>query len=219
MRNILLMTDPVSATFILRMMVYAVLFTGFVELQFVNALVCGRQAMYGENSFVEISQLAFLTSTLTGLLGAAVHFTKQRALAISVGGFLFLFIVRELDYYFDCFIGDGVWQIVASMTTLLLGIYALRHRVSIKSALTQFQSHYSFGMFTAGMLVTLVYSRLLGQGRVWQAVMGETYIRVVQRMVEECTEFAGYFLIWAAVVEWIITQRRIRLEAERKVEA
>ncbi|BCB08930.1 hypothetical protein HHSLTHF2_28200 [Vreelandella venusta] len=74
-------------------------------------------------------------------------------------------------------------------------------------------SHYSntfaFGLFTAGVLVTYIFSRLYGRQDFWRAVMQDTYIREFKDVAEEAIELLGYSLILFAMIELLLIARRI----------
>ncbi len=47
----------------------------------------------------------------------------------------------------------------------------------------------------------VVYAEIIGQAELWQALMGDGYIRSVKRTVEELAEFMGYLLLFYGAVE------------------
>ena len=59
--------------------------------------------------------------------------------------------------------------------------------------------------------MVLAFSRLFGRGSFWEAVMGDSYMRLVKNIAEEGTELMGYALLVIAAVEFlwqVLSQKR-----------
>ena len=60
----------------------------------------------------------------------------------------------------------------------------------------------AFAKMSCGLLIVLVYSRLIGYKPLWHLVMKKHYLRSVKTIVEEGTELFGYSIIFLAAVEY-----------------
>ena len=68
---------------------------------------------------------------------------------------------------------------------------------------------FAFGLFTAGVLTTYIFSRLYGRQAFWQAILEESYSGTFKSVAEEVVELLGYSLILIATVELLLMTRRI----------
>ncbi|CAN0573307.1 unnamed protein product, partial [Ectocarpus sp. 12 AP-2014] len=68
---------------------------------------------------------------------------------------------------------------------------------------------FAFGLFTAGVLTTYIFSRLYGRQDFWRAVLEEHYISTFKSVAEEVVELLGYSLILFATLELLLLALRI----------
>ncbi|MEM6052060.1 hypothetical protein AAH450_15960 [Erwinia sp. P7711] len=158
----------------------------FIDVRWMNDAV-------HETSFTEVAQEGML------LLIALLYFARAwrqaplRPLYVLVGGFFSCMLIRELDFLFDEIV-HGSWVWFALAITLLCVGTALRQPRRILSGLAAYLRHPGWGMMCAGMLTTLIFSRLFGQHELWQHLMLDGYNRTVKNMAEEGCELLGYSL-------------------------
>ncbi|MGO2355561.1 MAG: hypothetical protein ACTH58_12605 [Marinomonas foliarum] len=87
-------------------------------------------------------------------------------------------------------------------------IYLWGRFSSIYASLKEYSQQPSFGTFLAGFVTIMAFSRLMGRGSFWQAVMGDSYMRLVKNIVEEGIETLGYTLILISAIELVLACRR-----------
>jgi hypothetical protein len=90
-------------------------------------------------------------------------------------------------------------------------VYLIKQPYPVKPSLIEFSHLASAGIFLSGFLVIMAFSRLIGRGSFWEAVMGDGYMRVVKNIAEEGTELMGYTLLLISAVEflwYVISQRK-----------
>ncbi len=155
--------------------------------------------LLGEWGLLEILQLVLLSSSALFLFRAAKlegHGSAMHPLT----HLLLIALVRELDGPLDA-VWHGFWKLPA------LGVLALciQHIVKSPRAILRSLEQHSHaphaGLFLGASAVVLLQSRLLGRQSLWRSVLGDDYVYVVPRLVEEASELAGYALIFLAAVQ------------------
>ena len=153
-----------------------------------------------ERRFVECAQeVLLLMSTLIFLYLAS---RKKYSGLWLVGGFLGCMFIRELDCVFDK-VFHGAWLYVALLVASLC-VYKTWCAGIEKTVYTlaDFMKNKAFAKMSCGLLIVLVYSRLIGYKPLWHLVMKKHYLRSVKTIVEEGTELFGYSIIFLAAVEY-----------------
>ncbi len=159
--------------------------------------------MFSEWGYVESLQ------SLVLLLTVILLFTKRhlapdaRLLATLMAIGFAILLVRENDQVLEQWLPHGIWKYPAAVLAVMLAWLAWKGRATWPGQLKAFAQTPAFGMLSGGFLC-LGFSRLLGRGSVWQAVMGETYQRQVKNAVEEGVELFALSLMLMAVIEWLL---------------
>lgn len=153
-----------------------------------------------ERKFVECGQEALLFGS--ALIFFFLAWKKKEGGLWLVGGFLSCMLIRELDVSFDK-LAHGSWLYAALLMSAmcLFKAWQLGVEVSICSLATFMRSKI-FPKLSCGLLIVLVYSRLIGYKPLWQLAMKKYYLRNVKTIVEEGTELFGYSIIFLAAVEY-----------------
>ena len=153
-----------------------------------------------ERKFVECAQEVFLV--LSSLIFFYLAWKKRASGLWLVGGLLACMFIRELDCSFDKMF-HGAWLYAALITAILCIFKAYSDGVegSVRT-LADFIRSKAYSKMSCGLLIVLVYSRLIGYKPLWQLVMKKQYLRNVKTIVEEGTELFGYAIIFLAAVEY-----------------
>lgn len=178
----------------------------------------GIESEYSEYSLTELLQSLFVL--VSAFLFLYAFYLKQnlKPISLSLFALMLMMFVRESDIYLDEFVFDGAWQTIVSFIILFMGTYLWKRRASISQAAIHFSQLSSNGLLICGLVVTLVFSRLMGRGSFWQSVLGDDYVylRRVKNIVEEGTELLGYSLILFAAMEltlYCLAQRKDQRKA------
>ena len=153
-----------------------------------------------EVSLTEIVQETILLLIVLIHLVAARKQPDMRQCNTLIAGFFMAMLIRELDGIFDL-IHHGSWVWFALAVSITALIYAFRQPQRVLHQLTLYTAKPAFGMMLAGLLATLVFSRLFGMSLLWHSLLQDGYVREVKNMVEEGTELFGYILCLAGSVE------------------
>ncbi|SEM61216.1 hypothetical protein [Halomonas caseinilytica] len=169
---------------------------------------------FSESGFTELTQ-SFLLLLATGLaLSVRVWQRQLPNVALLLVGLLGASFIREQDAWLDTYVFDGAWQTLVTLLVLPVLFVVIRHRRAFVAELESITGTFSFGLFAAGFLTTYAFSRLYGRSELWQAILGDHYLRIIKDAAEEVTELFGYTLLLFAMLELVLLVRR-RLAAER----
>uniref|UniRef100_A6VV13 Uncharacterized protein n=1 Tax=Marinomonas sp. (strain MWYL1) TaxID=400668 RepID=A6VV13_MARMS len=194
--------------FILRGLVYLFAVAGVAQLISLEGYQSLTAAEYSEQTLTEHLQdfMSFFSCML--FLYAARLDAKLNIAATLLGALLAMMFVRESDSLLDQYVFDGAWQSIVSMIFICVLIFLWGRFSSIYASLKEYSLQSSFGTFLAGFVTILAFSRLMGRSSFWQAVMGDSYMRLVKNIVEEGIETLGYTLILISAIELVIACRR-----------
>ena len=172
---------------------------------------------YGTSEFsaVEIIQLLILLTCGLLMGWVARHSHTQRPLAFLFGGLALVFMIRELHYFFDQYIIDNLWQVLAGIVGALLIAYCFRHLKRLNIALARIWPSPGLTLIFAGAVILFAYSILVGHEPLWQAMLGDAYARIVKIAVEEFIELIGYLLWLIGTIEYVY-QSKALLQREPK---
>lgn len=194
--------------FILRGVFYLFAVFGVAHLISLEGYQSLTSAEYSEQSLTEHLQdfISFFSCML--FLYAARLDVKLNIAATLLGALLAMMFVRESDSLLDLYVFDGAWQTVVGIIFVCVLVFLWGRFSSIYASLKEYSLQSSFGTFLAGFVTILAFSRMMGRGSFWQAVMGDSYMRLVKNIVEEGIETLGYTLILISAIELVIACRR-----------
>ncbi|WP_150123587.1 hypothetical protein [Halotalea alkalilenta] len=206
-----LLSPRESTGVLLRVVLYILVIVGYAQGMLWDAQR-GMDASlkFSEWSFTEITQSGILALTVIGLLAVRRYFGLFRVGLMVMAMFALSALLRENDALMDDLISHGFWKWPVALVALPTLYYLLHHRYRLFVEMRLYFTSMPFGLFLAGFLSTFVFSRLLGRGKMWQAAMGDDYMRIVKDMVEECSESIGYLLILFSVIELYFFAQRLR---------
>lgn len=164
---------------------------------------------FSETSLTEITQAVLLLLCTLSMLLIRYHFEALRTVSLMLGAFFAMSFVRENDLWLDSYVFDGAWECLVALIAVPTLAVTLRARRDFVEEFAQISNSLGFGLFAGGFLTTYVFSRLYGRHELWEALMGEHYLRVVKDAAEEITELTGYSLLLFASVELLLVARKI----------
>jgi len=158
----------------------------------------------GTSEFSPIEMMQPLILIVCGLLmgWVAMNFVSQRPVAFPFGGLALAFTIRELDYFFDRYLIENLWQVLIAIAGAFVIAYTYRQRKRLNIALGRLWPSPALAMLFAGAVILFVFVRLVGHEPLWQAIMGEHYQRVVELAVEEFIELIGYLFWLIGTIEY-----------------
>lgn len=160
----------------------------------------------GERSLVEVAQLLALSCALLSFCTLAIS-RNDRRFAVLASAFFTCMMIRELDAAWDL-VADGLWQCLVILVASSGAIYSLLDCREMLRGMARLLASRDGLLLTLGLVLLLVYSRLLGMGSLWHGLLGEQYIRPLKNAIEEGSELLGYVFIAAAGLSYAIRRTR-----------
>lgn len=185
---------------------YALVVSALTGLLFIDIHMFGDKVQ--EGSLTEIAQELMLLVMVMLHLWLGMKQPALRYSSVLIAGFFACALVRELDFAFDQ-LRHGSWVYAALTITALCLVVAASKPGNTLKGLVVFVKHPSYGILCAGLLNILVFSRLLGMGTLWHALLQEHHLRLVKNVVEEGSELFGYGLCLLASVHYFFDNRRL----------
>lgn len=190
--------------FILRGLIYLFAVAGIAQLVSLEGYRSLTLSEYSEHSLTEYMQdvMSFLSCML--FLYAAHLDAKLKIASTLLAALLGMMFIRESDSLLDHYVFDGAWQTIVLLIFSCVMVFLIGRFSKIYASLKEYSLEVSFGVFLAGFVTLLAFSRLMGRSSFWQAVMGDSYMRIVKNIVEESIETFGYSLILIAAIELVL---------------
>jgi len=186
-----------------------------LEISFPGALklhvMASPSDQFGTSEYSPIEIIQPFILLICGLLMAwvAQHCPSQRPIAIPFGGLALTFIIRELDYFFDRFIVDNLWQVLAAIALALVITYTYRQRKRLKIAWGRIWPSPGIALLFAGAVIMFAFVSIVGHEPLWMSILGDNYQRIVKLAVEEFIELSAYFLWLIGSIEYALQARAI----------
>ncbi len=186
-----------------------------LEISFPGSLklhvIVSESDQFGTSEFSPIEIIQPFILAICGLLMAwiAKYCPSQRPIAFPFGGLALAFIIRELDYFFDRFIVDNLWQALVAVAAAFVITYTYRQRKRLKIAWGRIWPSPGIALLFAGAIINFAFVLFIGHEPLWMSIMGDGYQRIVKLAVEEFIELGGYFLWLIGSIEYAYQARAI----------
>lgn len=186
-----------------------------LEISFPGSLklhvIMNPSDQFGTSEFspIEIIQPIILAACGLLMLWVVEYCPSQRPIAIPFGGLALAFMIRELDYFFDRYLLDNLWQVLVGIAAAFVIVYTYRARKRLKIAWARIWPSPGLALLFAGAVIMFSFVRLVGHEPLWMSLLGDDYRRVVKIAVEEFIELLGYFLWFIGSIEYTYQARAI----------
>ena len=186
-----------------------------LEISFPGSLklhvIVNESDKFGTSEYSPIEIIQPFILAICGLLMAwvAKYCPSQRPIAFPFGGLALAFAIRELDYFFDRFLVDNLWQVLVAVAGAFVITYTFRQRRRLKIAWGRVWPSPGIALLFAGAVIIFAFVRLVGHEPLWMSIMGDDYQRIVKLAVEEFIELIGYFLWLIGTIEYAYQARAI----------
>lgn len=174
-------------------------------------LVLSETDVYGTSEFSPVEIIQAIILGVCGMMMGwiARYCPSQRPIAFGFGGLALIFLIRELDYFFDRFLADNLWQVLIAILGSLLIVYTYRHRKLLLIALARIWPSPGLTLLFAGAIILFAFALLVGHEPLWMSILGDAYQRVIKLAIEEFIELIGYFLWMIGTIEYAYQARAI----------
>jgi hypothetical protein len=174
-------------------------------------VIVSETDVYGTSEYSPVEIVQSIILLVCGFIMAWVarYCPSQRPLAFLIGGLALVFLIRELDYFFDRFIVDNLWQALIAVVGALVIAYTYRHRKRLVIALARIWPSPGLSLLFAGAVILFAFAPLVGHEPLWQSIIGEHYLRVTKLAIEEFIELVGYFLWMIGTLDYAFQARAV----------
>ena len=119
---------------------------------------------------------------------------ESAGLFILISALFTMIFIREADYYLD-FIYHGFWKVPVLLVFCSSIFYAYKNKDTIIAPLNHYQNTKAFTYTFIGFMITIVFSRVFGTGRLWEDIAATADSGYVKNVVQEGLELFGYALV------------------------
>lgn len=197
-------------TILVRAVLYVLFIGAITQGVYLEALYM-PSVRFSELGFTEITQTFVLATCCAMLIYIRQVLKVWPTVTLLLLAFVAASLVREQDHFFDNYVADNTWKVLVSLIVLPTVVWVVKQRQRFLEEFTHYSNTFAFGLFTAGVLTTYIFSRLYGRQVFWRAVLEDSYSGTFKSVAEEVVELLGYSLILIATLELLLLARRVCL--------
>ena len=182
----------------LRVIIYSLLMFGVAEIVKLDALFPMEEGFFGEISFTEISQEIILFALFILYLIMGRKNTSVQPVTNIISLFFLASFIREFNFLLEW------WVYLVIPVILLAGWFLVRNYKKLKDATIRFFSNPASTWLLSGLLLTYVFSRLIGRSSFWRILYDENSYRLAKAATEEGLELAGNVMMLVSAIEFFL---------------
>lgn len=168
----------------------------------------GDMRQFKEGGAVEWLQFATLGIAAVLLLRAAVLDPPDAKIFPLIAAFLAMIaMVRECDTLLKQNMPVGGWKLPVAVIAVAAILVAWYNRKALGRELETLLLHPVFSLMWCGLAV-VIFGQMIGHGDFLEPLLGEDYARDYKRLLEECIEILGYYLILIGSIEFFYSGAR-----------
>jgi hypothetical protein len=183
---------------VLRILAYGALLYGMAEGIFFDAVHPLEDGYFGELTFTEIAQEVILFTLFVAYVFIGYRYREIRVVSNFVSLFFLMAFIREFNFLID------KWIFPVLVVLVILVLLVIRDFKKIKQSSIAFFRNPAAHWFLAGLLITLVFSRLLGRSKFWRLLYHDESYRLAKAATEEGVELLGDTLMLISAVEFFL---------------
>ncbi|WP_340114741.1 hypothetical protein [Maribellus mangrovi] len=183
---------------VLRVLVYGALLYGMAQGIFFDAAFPQEEGYFGELTFTEITQETLLFILFVAYIFIGYRWKEIRVVSNFVSLFFLMAFIREFNFLVD------KWIFPVLVVLVILVLLFIRDFKKIKQSCIEFFRNPASHWFLAGLLVTLVFSRLFGRSKFWRLLYHDESYRLAKAATEEGIELLGDTLMLISAIEFFL---------------
>lgn len=165
---------------------------------------------FQESGIVEWLQAALLVSSMAVFFHCRHVFAGLPNIPEFLAGVYAVALVREHDAPLDQFMPAYGWQLFATLLIGALILSAWRRRGPLREELGVWLRSRAFAFFWFGICV-VIFAQIIGNGGMLQSLLGDAYVYLHTRVIEESFELLGYLLLlYSSVETWLASRNPTR---------
>lgn len=165
-----------------------------------------------EYSPIELMQPLMLASCGLLMAWVALYCPGQRTLAVAFGGIALACLLRELDFFFDRFLIDNLWQVLIGIAGAVVIAYLYRNFKRLQIAAGRAWPSPGMVLFFAGAVILFGLVHFIGHEPLWQSILGDSYRRPAKLAIEEFVELTGYLFWLVGTIEYVYEAKSIAFQ-------
>ncbi|PKG54712.1 hypothetical protein [Halomonas sp. MES3-P3E] len=197
-------------TILIRAVLYVFFIGAIAQGAYLEALYL-PSVRFSELGFTEFTQTLVLATCCAMLIYIRQVLKVWPTVTLLLLAFVAASLVREQDYFLDNYIARNTWKVLVALIIIPTLVWVIKQRRRFLEEFAHYSNTFAFGLFTAGVLTTYIFSRLYGRQDFWRTVLQESYTRDFKNVAEEVVELLGYSLILIATLELLLLARRVYL--------
>jgi hypothetical protein len=170
-----------------------------------------------EFSPVELLQNVLLIFSAASFAWVAQRDRLRRPMALSLTFLMLVCLVRELDFFLDFYLVDNLWQVLCGLLISFALVYGIRQRSRLVQGWKRSWPSAGLALIMGGFIMIVPFAQMVGNGALWEGILGDNYVRVVKVAAEEFAELGGYALIALGTVEFLYAWSRLPRKRGSKV--
>lgn len=183
---------------VLRVIIYGLLLFGIGEGIFYDATHPYGDSYFGEFTFTEIGQEIILFVLFLFYIFLGKKWNEIQVVANYISLFFLMAFIREFNFLID-------WWFYPVLAVLAALVYLIvRDFKKIKQSTGAFFSQPASAWFLSGLLMTLVFSRLMGRSKFWRVLYDKEHYRLAKAATEEGLELAGDTIMLISAIEFLL---------------
>ena len=195
-------------TILVRAVLYVLFIGAITQGAYLEALYL-PSVRFSELGFTEFTQTLVLATCCAMLIYIRHVLKVWPTVTLLLLAFVAASLVREQDHFLDNYVAENTWKVLVALIILPSLFWVVKQRQRFLAEFTHYSNTFAFGLFTAGVLTTYIFSRLYGRQEFWQAILEDSYSGTFKSVAEEVVELLGYSLILIATLELLLLARRI----------
>lgn len=166
---------------------------------------------FGTSEFspIEVVQPIIIVVCGALMVWVAEYCPSQRPIAIPFGALALACFIRELDYFLDRFLLDNLWQVLIGIPAAFVIVYLFRVHRRFRIAWVRIWPSPGIALLFAGAIVLFSFVQFVGHEPLWQAILGDSYVRAAKLAIEEFIELIGYCFWLVGSIEYTYEARAI----------
>ena len=183
---------------VLRIVLYGLLLFGIGQGIFFDAAHPMEEGYFGELTFTEIGQETILFILFVFYILIGVKWKEIQVVGNLVALFFLMAFIREFNFLIDKWIYP-----VLVVTAFAIGLF-VRDFKKIRQSCIEFFKIPASQWFLSGLLITLVFSRLMGRSKFWRLLYHDESYRLAKAATEEGIELLGDTLMLISAIEFLL---------------
>ncbi len=189
-------SSPLSV--FIRLLAYSLLIFGIAEGIYFDAAHPMEEGYFGEITFTEISQEIILFVLFLFYLVLGYRWREIQPVTNLAALFFLMSFIREFNFLID------KWIIPVLLVFAVFVWMFIRDFKKIRDASIRFFSVPASVWLMSGLLITFIFSRLMGRSKFWQLLYPDDGYRLAKAAAEESIELLGNTLMLIGAIEFLL---------------